>query len=88
MPPKKTSEAQKRAMKKYREKLNRMTLEFSPAESDLWEHLQNQPNKRTYIKELIRADIAKKHPDEYTTFDKDNYFVFEVDDIQPEKKGE
>jgi hypothetical protein len=54
-----TSEAQKRAMKEYRKKLNRMTLEFSPAESELWEHLQNQPNKRTYIKDLIRADMAK-----------------------------
>jgi hypothetical protein len=54
-----TSEAQKRAMKEYRKKLNRMTLEFSPAESELWEHLQKQPNKRTYIKDLIRADIVK-----------------------------
>ena len=54
------SEAQKRAMKKYREKLNRMTLEFSPAESELWEHLQNQPNKRTYIKDLIRKDMEKE----------------------------
>lgn len=54
-----TSEAQKRAMKEYRKKLNRMTLEFSPAESELWEHLQKQPNKRTYIKNLIRADIEK-----------------------------
>jgi len=53
------SEAQKRAMKEYRKKLNRMTLEFSPAESELWEHLQNQPNKRTYIKDLIRADMTK-----------------------------
>lgn len=51
------SEAQKRAMKEYRKKINRMTLEFSPAESELWEHLQNQPNKRTYIKDLIRADM-------------------------------
>jgi hypothetical protein len=54
-----TSEAQKRAMKEYRKKLNRMTLEFSPAESELWEHLQKQENKRTYIKNLIRADMAK-----------------------------
>lgn len=54
-----TSEAQKRAMKEYRKKLNRMTLEFSPAESELWEHLQKQPNKRTYIKDLIRADMSK-----------------------------
>lgn len=54
-----TSEAQKRAMKEYRKKLNRMTLEFSPAESEIWEHLQKQPNKRTYIKSLIRADMLK-----------------------------
>lgn len=55
----KTSEAQKRAMKKYREKINRITTDFSPAEQDIWEHLQAQPKKQTYIKDLIRADMEK-----------------------------
>jgi hypothetical protein len=53
------SEAQKRATKKYREKTNKIQLEFSPAESELWQHIQNQPKKQTYIKDLIRADMNK-----------------------------
>ena len=53
------TEAQKKATKKYKQKLNRITVDFSPAESELWEHIQNQPNKQGYIKALIRADIAK-----------------------------
>ena len=53
------SDAQKKAIKKYREKLHRITIDFSPAEAELWEHIQNQPKKQTYIKDLIRADIEK-----------------------------
>lgn len=56
----KTSEAQKRAMKKYREKINRICVDFSPAEADLWEHIQSQDKKQTYIKNLIRADMTKE----------------------------
>ena len=55
-----TSEAQKRAVKKYREKTNKIQLEFTPNELDLWNHLQSQPKKQTYIKDLIRADMAKR----------------------------
>ena len=54
-----TSDAQKKAIKKYKEKLNRITIDFSPAEAELWEHIQKQEKKQTYIKDLIRADIAK-----------------------------
>lgn len=57
--PKPTSEAQKRAMKKYREKLNRICIDFSPAEEELWQHIQSQEKKQTYIKDLIRADMEK-----------------------------
>ena len=53
------TEAQKKATKKYKEKLNRITVDFSPAELELWEHIQKQPKKQTYIKDLIRADIEK-----------------------------
>ena len=53
------SEAQRKAIKKYKEKVNRITIDFSPNETELWEHLQNQPKKQTYIKALIRADIEK-----------------------------
>lgn len=53
------TDAQKKAIKKYKEKLNRITVDFSPAEAELWEHIQRQPKKQTYIKDLIRADIEK-----------------------------
>ena len=53
------SDAQKKAIKKYREKMNRITIDFSPAEAELWAHIQSQPKKQTYIKDLIRADIEK-----------------------------
>lgn len=57
---KKTSVAQLRAAQKYkREKVKRITVDFSPAESELWEHIQNQPKKQTYIKALIRADMER-----------------------------
>lgn len=54
-----TSEAQKKAVKKYKEKVKRMTIEFHPSEMDLYEHIQNQPKKQTYVKDLIRADMKK-----------------------------
>lgn len=53
------TEAQKKAKKKYREKGNRISLDFYPTETDLWEHIQSQPNKQGYIKNLIRADMEK-----------------------------
>ena len=52
-----TSEAQRKAVKKYKEKVKRITLEFSPAEMDLYEHIQQQAKKQTYIKDLVRADM-------------------------------
>lgn len=53
------SEAQRKANKNYRKKLNRITLDFSPAEEEMWKHLQSQPKKQTYIKDLIRADMER-----------------------------
>ena len=53
------SEAQRKAAKKYKEKVNRITVDFSPAELELWEQIQSQPKKQTYIKALIRADMNK-----------------------------
>ena len=53
------TEAQKKAKKNYRDKGNRLTIDFYPSEAELWEHIQNQPKKQTYIKDLIRADIEK-----------------------------
>ena len=54
------SEAQRKAVKKYKEKVKRITVDFYPAEEELWEHIQQQPKKQTYIKDLIRADIESK----------------------------
>lgn len=55
-----SSEAQRKAVKKYKEKVKRITIDFSPAEADLWERIQQQAKKQTYIKALIRADIDKE----------------------------
>lgn len=57
MTDKKTSDAQLRAVKKYKEKVKRVYLDFHPTETDLWDHVQQQSNKQGYIKDLIRADM-------------------------------
>ena len=54
-----TSEAQRKAVQKYKQKVKRITVDFSPAESELWEHIQSQEKKQTYIKNLIKQDINK-----------------------------
>ena len=54
------SEAQRKAIKEYKKKLKRITVDFSPAEADLWEHIQKQDKKQTYIKDLIREDMKGK----------------------------
>ena len=51
------TEAQKKALEKYKAKVNRFTVDFPPSDTELWEHLQKQPKKQTYIKGLIRADM-------------------------------
>ena len=55
----KTSQAQLKAVAKYKEKTKKFGLDFAPTEMHLWEHIQNQPKKQTYIKDLIRADMEK-----------------------------
>ena len=59
MTDKKTTDAQLRAVKKYKEKVNRITVDFYPADSEVWQHIQQQSNKQGYIKDLIRADMKK-----------------------------
>lgn len=54
------TEAQRKAVQKYKEKVKRLTLDFAPTEEELWNHIQSQPKKQTYIKDLIRADMAKR----------------------------
>ena len=55
-----TSDAQIRAVTKYKQKVKRFSVDFCPTEYGLWEHLQAQPRKQTYIKDLIRRDIESK----------------------------
>lgn len=62
MTEKKTSAAQLRAAQKYKKaNIKRITVDFSPAESDLWDRVSGQPNKQGYIKGLIRADLDKNN---------------------------
>lgn len=52
------TEAQRRAKAKYKaEKVKKILVEFYASDTELWEHLQAQEKKQTYIKELIRKDI-------------------------------
>lgn len=54
------TEAQKQAIKKYKRKVKHLTIDFSPADIDLLDHINKQPRKQTYIKDLIRADMCKR----------------------------
>ena len=56
----KTTEAQRKAIAKYKQKVKKITIDFAPTESDLLEHINKQPKKQTYIKNLIRADIERE----------------------------
>jgi hypothetical protein len=51
------SEALKKAKKKYKAKVKRFSIDFYPTETELYEHIQKQQKKQTYIKNLIRRDI-------------------------------
>lgn len=53
------TESEKKAKKKYLSKGKRITVDFYPSEGDLIAHLEKQPQKQTYIKNLIRKDIKE-----------------------------
>jgi hypothetical protein len=57
-------ECQKKAIKKYKEKVKRITIEFAPTEAELLDHINKQPKKQTYIKDLIRKDMRKSQMEE------------------------
>ena len=53
------TEAQRAAALKYRKDSTKtFALTFFPAHRDLYEHLQAQPNKAEYLRELIRRDMG------------------------------
>lgn len=52
------TEAQKRAKAKYKSQtVKKILLEFYPSDIELYEKVQEQPNKQGYIKELIKKDL-------------------------------
>lgn len=52
------TEAQRKAKAKYKsEKVKKILVEFYSSDTELWEKVQEQPNKQGYIKELIRKDL-------------------------------
>ena len=51
------TEAQKRAKEKYNKKVTKIAIEFYPQDADLLKKVQEQPNKQSYIKDLIKKDI-------------------------------
>lgn len=69
-----TSEAQLRAIKKYKEKnkpnIKRFTVDFYPPDHDLFDHIKQQPNQTGYVRELIRADVERGKIPENSAADK------------------
>lgn len=54
------TDAKRKANAKYdKENMVQRVVRFSPRERDLLEHLDNQPNRAGYIKQLIRADMER-----------------------------
>jgi hypothetical protein len=51
------SESQRKAIAKYKQKVKKITIDFAPTEADILEHINKQPKKQTYIKNLIRKDM-------------------------------
>lgn len=51
-----TTEAQKKANSKYKAKVKRLTIDFTPEEAELFTYISNKPNKQRYIKDLIAEE--------------------------------
>lgn len=69
----KTSQSQRRAVERYKQKVKRITVDFYPTEEAEWEHIQSQPNKQGYIKSLIRADMECGYWTFYSSHGEDEY---------------
>lgn len=60
-----STEAERRAVKKYHQKLKSATIRYTPKELSEFERFEryiseNSVNKAEYIKNLIKADLDKK----------------------------
>lgn len=54
------SDAQKRASANYAKRnVKQFILKFYPADAELYEHLQQQPMRNAYLKQLIRKDMER-----------------------------
>lgn len=51
-------EVQRKAKRKYKQKIRRLTVELYPTEQDIIYKIDSVPQYATYIKGLIRADIS------------------------------
>lgn len=51
-------EVQRKAKRKYKQKIRRLTVDLYPTEQDIIEKIDSVPQYATYIKGLIRADIS------------------------------
>lgn len=55
------SEAQRKATNEYRKRnVRAFNLKFFPADRELLEWFESQPNKAQYLKDLIREDMKEK----------------------------
>lgn len=55
------SDAQRKANNEYRKRnVRTFNLKFFPADKELLEWFESQPNKAQYLKELIRKDMNNK----------------------------
>lgn len=54
-----TTEAHRRANRNYKRKIARLYIELYLSDQDIIDHLDAQPKKQTYIKDLIRKDMEK-----------------------------
>lgn len=55
------SEAQRKATNEYRKRnVRAFNLKFFPADKDLLEWFESQPQKAQYLKELIRKDMENE----------------------------
>ncbi len=55
-----TSDAQKKANANYRKKnMKSVSVSFFPADRDIFEHMEKQGGRGSYIKRLIREDMER-----------------------------
>lgn len=60
-----TTNARSKANMKYiKNNVKRIAVDFFPADMEIYEYACSHPQKSTYIKDLIRADLAARKAEE------------------------